>query len=300
MRLLVTIPHYCRRGPGDAGGGMGAYGSESGDVGSRLTQVTRCITALHQTFGAHQAIAAEEARPANTTLSATVEVVLVTAGDQHLCKDLPRHLFSQAATGAEPRHLGFVCHELMREYAGRYDCFAYLEDDIEITDPMFFQKLSWFSQTFGHSALLQPNRFEVATDLDILKFYVDGNTTMPELPARYQDITTRPRLIGEALGRSFLFERVNNVHSGCFFLNAAQLARVAGSPAFGKPTSEFFGPLESAATLMIMRAFEVYKPARENAGFLEVHHLGRRFLYARTPQAEAAPLEPPSAEPPPP
>ena len=41
--------------------------------------------------------------------------------------------------------------------------------------------------------------------------------------------------------------------------------------------TSFVGPLESAATLGIMRTFKVYKPARENANFLEVEHYGRRF-----------------------
>ena len=283
MRLLVTIPHFCRR----TAGGQAHYGSESGDVAARLHQVERCIAALHQTFGPRQNLADTEPAPANTTLRTEIDVVLVTSRDQHLCDELPRALFTQFATEMEPRHLGFLCHEIMREHATAYDYFAYLEDDIEVTDPLFFNKLGWFSAQFGHSALLQPNRYELAGNLEIMKLYVDGNTTQRELPGRYQDITQRPRLVGEAFGRSFLFERVNNVHSGCFFLNRPQLARVAASPKFGNPTSEFFGPLESAATLMIMRAFEVYKPARENAGFLELHHLGRRFLVPRDPEPAA-------------
>ena len=278
MRLLVTIPHYCRRTMGGVPDGAGFYGSETGDVAARVQQVARGIAALHQTFGPRQALASDTPTPANTTMAAEIDVLLVTTGDDHLVDHLPRHLFAHVATTAEPRHLGFACHELMREYAGQYDLFAYMEDDLEITDPLFFHKLAWFSQTFGHSAMLQPNRFEVAADLEPMKLYIDGETTEPGQSAQFQDITTRPRLIGDAFGRSFLFERVDNVHAGCFFLNAAQLARVAASPKFGKPNADFFGPLESAATLMIMLAFDVYKPARENAGFLELAHLGRRFL----------------------
>ncbi len=283
MRLLVTIPHFCRRNPGEPA----LYGSESGDTATRLRQVGRCIAALHQTFGPRQSLAATPPTPANTTLGAAVNVVLVTTGDQHLSDDLPRHLFTQVGTDVPARNLGFACHEIMREQAGAYDYFAYLEDDIAVTDPLFFAKLTWFSQQFGQSALLQPNRYELASDLETMKLYIDGNTIDPSLAARYQDTGTRPRLLAEAFGRSFLFERVDNVHSGCFFLSAPQLARVAASPMFGKPTAEFFGPLESAATLMIMRAFEVYKPARENAGLLEVHHAGRRFLTAKPPDAAA-------------
>ena len=276
MRLLVTIPHFCRRAPGEPA----IYGSESGDLVERTKQVERCITALHQTFSPRQRLAAASPTPANTTLSTAIDVVLVTSDDQHLAQDLPQHLFTQIATDVPARHLGFACHGIMREQAGNYDYFAYLEDDIVVTDPLFFAKLTWFSRQFGYSALLQPNRYELAPNLETMKLYVDGDTTDLALPARYQDTAIRPRLLAEAFGRSFLFERVNNVHAGCFFLNAPQLARVAASPKFGKPTAELYGPLESAATLMIMRTFEVYKPARENAGFLELQHVGSRFLTA--------------------
>jgi hypothetical protein len=275
MRLLVTIPHFCRRIPA----GPGFYGSEMGDTATRRAQVEQCILSLHQTFGPRQALLSPGGPiAANSAFGAQLDVILVTAGDDHLADDLPRNLFIQVATEVEPRHLGFRCHDLMRDNADRYDYFVFLEDDVAVVDPLFFDKLAWFSEVFGQSALLQPNRFELAADLDIMKLYVDGTTTAPHLPEQYQDISIHPRVVGGAFGRSYQFQRVNNVHSGCFFLNAAQLARVATSPMFGQPTSEFFGPLESAATLMIMRAFEVYKPARENAGFLEVHHVGRRFL----------------------
>lgn len=282
MRLLVTVPHYFRRSRPP-----GFYGSESGDAEARLQQVTRCLASLHQCFGHRQALAAPGHVAANTAVSGAVDVVLVTTGAEHLADALPRHLFVQYATDIEPRHLGFLCHRILREQAGRYDFYAYVEDDIEVSDPLFLHKLGWFAGLFGAGALLQPNRFELAHDLQVMKLYIDGNTTRPEIPAQFQDTAVRPRLAGEAFGRAFAFERVENVHSGCFFLNAAQFARVAAVAEFGQPTAAFFGPLESAATLPLMRAFDVYKPAREDAGFLEVQHLGRRFLYARAPEPDA-------------
>ena len=293
MRLLVTVPHYFRRS-----GPPGFYGSESGNAELRRAQVMRCLAGLHQTFGPRQALAATAACPANTTVSGSIDVVLVTTATDHLAEELPRHLFVQYAAELDPRHLGFLCHEILRDQAGRYDYYAYLEDDIEITDPLFLYKLGWFTHTFGQAAVLQPNRYELAHDLEVMKLYIDGNTTHPAIAQRYQDRSVRPRLIGDAFSRSFLFERVDNVHSGCFFLNAPQMAQLAGTPGFGQPTSEFFGPLESAATLPLMRAFEVYKPARENAGFLEAQHLGRRFLFARQPDPGPPQEQPPPPEPP--
>ena len=49
-------------------------------------------------------------------------------------------------------------------------------------------------------------------------------------------------------------------------------------PYFLDRDTSFIGPLESAATLGVMCAFRVYKPAREHAGFLEIEHFGTRFL----------------------
>ena len=282
MRLLVTIPHYFRRAMPPEGP-PGFYGSESGDEAARVQQVTRCLAALHQTFGHRQTLAATGHCQANAALVTSVDIVLVTNAAEHLADQLPRHLFVQCAVEFEPRHLGFLCHQILREQAGRYDFYAYLEDDIEVTDPLFLHKLTWFSGTFGTQALLQPNRFELAHDLAVMKFYIDGDTTRPDIPAQFQDTSVNPSLTAEAFGRAFVFERVDNVHAGCFFVDPAQLARLCALPEFGHPTDVFFGPLESAATLPLMRAFEVYKPARENAGFLEAQHLGRRFLFAKAP-----------------
>jgi hypothetical protein len=49
-------------------------------------------------------------------------------------------------------------------------------------------------------------------------------------------------------------------------------------PHFLDRDTSFIGPLESAATLGIMRTFRIYKPTTSNAGFLEVQHSGQGFL----------------------
>ena len=110
------------------------------------------------------------------------------------------------------------------------------------------------------------------------KLFVDGQLRPGTVPDGLQDIGVRPRLVAPALGRSLEFRRVANPHAGCFFVNAAQMATLAEHPAFAKPDSAFCGPLESAATLAIMRCFDVYKPAMPNASFLEVRHLAQRML----------------------
>ncbi len=246
--------------------------------------VTRCITAVHQTFGARQILSGPNPARANEHVALDIDVVLVTTATDHLVDALPQALFSHRAVGVPPRTLGFACHKVMQYHATAYDRFAYLEDDIEVTDALLFDKLDWFGALFGDDALLQPNRFELADDLDIMKLYVDGGMTDPAAATRFQDTSIRPRIEADAFGRRLAFQRVDNVHAGCFFLGAGQMRRLATQPGFGLPTDAFVGPLESAATLPLMQSFEVYKPARENAAFLEVRHLGRRFLAGTGPE----------------
>lgn len=280
MRVLVTIPHYCRRTPGPDG----FYGSERDTHEVRAQAVTRCIAALHQTFGEHQTLAGRHvSTQANTALRAHIEIVVVTSFHHHLIEALPRNLFFHQPTQVNPRALGFVCHNLMRAAADKFDWFVFLEDDIEVTDALLFDKLTWFNAQFGPRALLQPNRFEVATTLDVKKLYVDGDTNQPEIPARFQDTSINRNLAADTLGRTICFQRIDNPHSGCFFLSATQLEKLLHSPNFGQANSDFFGPLESAATLPLITNFDVYKPSRENAAFLEVRHTGIRFLVPPNP-----------------
>jgi hypothetical protein len=75
-----------------------------------------------------------------------------------------------------------------------------------------------------------------------------------------------------------VIERALNPHSGCFFLTAAQMKRWAESAHFLDRDTRFIGPLESAATLGIMRTFKVYKPARNSANFFEIEHRDDAFI----------------------
>jgi hypothetical protein len=274
MRILFAIPHYFAQSTG------GNYGSERTAPEARARVTRLCVTSLWQNFSEAQSLVdgyRQSFRPANPQLSATITVVLCTSGDNHLIPHLEGCAFHHIRTEAEPRHLGFECHKVLRSGLGQYDYFGYLEDDLRLADALFFVKLAWFNAQFGEPAVLQPNRFELAGEPAPYKLYIDGNPRDRTLGA-VQLSGGQRRIEAPAFGRSTAFQRVDNPHSGCFFLNAAQLARWAEQPDFAVPSGAFIGPLESAATLGIMRHFRIYKPARENAAFLEIEHLDPRYL----------------------
>lgn len=206
-------------------------------------------------------------------------MVVCTTGLDHLLPrlPLPPRSFDHRATHCPPPLLGFECHALMRERLGAYDYYVYLEDDLICRDPWLFHKVAWFNDQLGDLPLLQPNRYEVCPLGFVPKAYVDGDLA-PELTAPYQDLAESPELVARFANVPVRFRRTLNPHSGCFFLNARQMAHWARRPDFLDRDTSFVGPLESAATLGIMRAFRVYKPAPETASFLEIEHSGTQFI----------------------
>jgi hypothetical protein len=278
MRILFTIPHYFGWTP------EGNYGSERNSAELRATIVQRCVSSLVQSFSTAQGLMNGKERrihPANPKTAAEITIAVCTTGDSHLVAQLAGGAFTHVATNAEPRYLGFECHRLLRDAIGQYDYFGYLEDDLQISDELFFTKLEWFTKQLGVMAVLQPNRFELIDEPAPYKLYIDGNLHDENISPSHQDIREYRRVEVPTFGQGYVFQRVDNPHSGCFFLNAAQMARWASMPDFGSPSASFGGPLESAATLGIMRHFRVYKPARENAAFLEIEHLDPRYLGRR-------------------
>jgi len=285
MRILVAVPHFYRPS-------SGFYGSQRADPQPRIDALTQCMAALHQNFGPRQGLLDPARRclfETNGANSAQLDIVLCTTGSDHLIPALPAKLFRQNETTAPPMLLGYEAHAVLRDGLGRYDWYCYMEDDILVADPMFFNKLGWFLSLAGERAVLQPNRYEVSTDDRIHKLYIDANLARPELSEPYQDITQRPKIEGKVLNRRISFQRVNNPHAGCFFLNQAQMRKFAAQDYFLDRSDAFAGALESAATLGIMRCFEAYKPSREDADFLEVGHIHRRYIGRYVVFEEGAP-----------
>jgi hypothetical protein len=281
MRILVAIPHYfdLNREPLRAPG----HGALLGDPAPRIESLAACVSSLHQLFGGPQVmidIARREAKGANSHIGATkLDVVICTTKGQHLLSRLPldRGAFSHYPTDAAPLLLGFECHAALYERLGDYDYYCYLEDDLIVRDPWFFAKQRWFTAQVGASALLLPNRYEVSRGGVAWKAYLDGDLAA-EVTAPFQNVAESPELKGTCLGFDLTFRRPLNPHSGCFFLTTEQLRTWGLRPDFLDRETGFIGPLESAATLGVMRAFRVYKPAPEVASFLEIEHAGTAFI----------------------
>lgn len=292
MRILFAIPHYYDPE------GNGFYGSLGTGVQRRSAAVIATVLGLYQAFDRRQGLLdgqKRRAHPTNTHDPIELSVVICTTRGKHLVAQLKplQGLFTHLETSAEPVFLGFECHAVLQRALGTFDYYCFLEDDLLITDPQFFAKLAWFNGIAGDEAVLGPNRYEVAQGLAVHKLYIDGNMADASISARYQDVNDRRIVEGDVLGGTVRLQRVNNPHSGAFFLNARQMARWAAQPAFLDRDPGFADPMASAASLGVMRHFRLYKPARENADFLELRHLSNRYLGARIRLERPAAGQPP-------
>lgn len=276
MRILFVIPHFVNP---DGGGKYGSLGPNSN---LRINSLANCLMALKYLFSKQQYmldISIRHATPANNTHDYDIDIIICTTGKFYLLDNLPPHLkvYKHHPANVEPLLLEFECQAVLRDNFGKYDYYCFIEDDLIIHDPYFFTKLNWFNNNVKDSCLLQPNRYEVSSSQIAYKTYIDGNIN-PRATAGFQDININPIIEGSVMGERIIFKRPLNPHSASYFLNAQQMEHWIKQPYFLDYDTSFIGPLESAATLGIMRTFKIYKPAPVNANFLEIQHSGTAFI----------------------
>ena len=286
-RILAVIPHYWHpsREP---------YGSAAARPDSRVAALDACLQGLRASLGHQQGFfdfRRREVLAANGRLVADLEILLLVHGDRHVLSHLrtPADHYTVQAVAGNPRELGFAAQDFFRLARDHFDWFFYLEDDLILQDPWYLSKLAWFNRLAGPGALLQPHRFEQTEGQALLpKVYIDGALAEAEVqPFRRTD--GPEQLQGLFLDQLLKFERTANPHSGCYCLSRAQLDQWLAQPHYASRDSSFVGPLESAASLGILRTFHVYKTVPEQAGFLEVRHWGERFLRKmRPPRSDSA------------
>lgn len=275
MRILITIPHFFNAE------GDGRYGSTQPNPHPRLNALTRCLRSLQILSGDNDELWYRDGKrlqpgAANRCSQVQLDIVICTRNDQHLLEQLqmPPGSYEHRVFDCAPLYLGFECHDVLRERLGSYDLFGFLEDDLILHDPAFFTKVAWFQSLGAESDVLQPNRYEqYISPSQLKKVYIDFEFAAEvDLAGREVDC-----IAVEAFGQQIEVRQTSNPHSGCFFLSRAQMVHWAAQEHFGKRDASFVGPLESAASLGLARTFRVFKPAPDNASFLEIEHAGQMW-----------------------
>jgi hypothetical protein len=206
--------------------------------------------------------------------------VLVSGEDHLLTKEFTSRYQTQTVQVKtdHPKLLPFAAHKLMADNRYRYDWFIYSEDDLAIPDGSFLKKQVLFQQLFGERRLLQPNRFEVNPGGVRYKTYIDGDLRKgfiePYLAMVNDD---RSLLRQETSFGAVEFARSRNPHAGFFAITDQQLCCWVNQKHFMDMDCSFVSPLESAATLGMLKTFAIYKSIAPNQDYCEIEHLDRKF-----------------------
>jgi hypothetical protein len=282
MRILVVICHYFGQ---KSHAQAAAIFSSQLDPLARVAAVNASIVALHRHFGPRRHGSNASARlPEDRTPERKLDIVVLQVSGKGLLDaiGIDPSCYTVEYFDGPPLMLCFEAQRVLRERLGHYDRYAVIEDDMVIHDPLFFDKLACFERSFGAETLLQPTRYEMAQSGTPAMVVADPMLSTRDLaPFRRpgQDV----RLAMDWHSREQTFVRPQNPHSSCYFLSDAQLRHWIGTPWFYDRDASWIGPIESAMSLSIGRAFDLYKPGAPDPFFLSIEHYGTRYAGATAP-----------------
>ena len=279
MRILVSIVHYCNPK------GDGVHGSLRRNTEPRRRALQDQLLALSRLGFSQGVLNMESMRVdnANQALRHQISIRIVTDGEHHLVDQLDAEyqpLFEHVSTSPkEPKQLGFEAHRLLADSLDEnFDLYAYFEDDLIITDPLFFHKINWFQTHAGQDAVLLPNRMELfwKPDKQVQRFYIDG--PVPEKDLKFLLRHPATPISTPLPGGNLVFDRPKNPHAGCFVISHQQMKHWSARDWFLDRDCSYVSGLESAATLGICKTFRIFKPHVAFAAFLEIQHWGSGFF----------------------
>ena len=279
MKILIVIPHYYKYDPKS----KNASSYMKDEARAKVLQET--ITSIFDTFNPNDryinnALVENQLiyylESANTRLKYKIDICICTYKDFHLLDmiDIPKYKYHRIDVNtSSPIYLEFGCLKVLKNNLNHYDYNCLLEDDLVINDSYFFNKLSWFEDTFGIDCLLQPHRYIINQYPRFTKVYCDPEL-QKSLMRRWVNFNSKLNLEAIYLNKKIKFIKSTNPHSGSFFLSSRQFEHMVNEKSYGIPTAEFISPIESAATLGIMKSFNVYKTVQEDNNFFEIEHRG--------------------------
>ena len=286
-KVLVCIPHFFRRNAADSGMG---HGSNTDSLERRLEQFRYCLQQLTAVIepvrflmGSPRRIAHEEVTPIPQDIHG--DIILVTARGNNLLGELaPAVPMKVTFWDGPPRLLGYHCRRVFARRAGQYDFYMFIEDDTTILDGAFFRKVMAFYRAHGEDKIVLPNRYEIAGPPSHgWRAYLD----QPALPGHRSPVRPGPdELSLPGFDGDVLFAKSTDGLSGAYVITDSQLRRWMGQPDFHGPHPAALAaghdPLELTQT-PLGGALPMYRPARRNLDFLEVHHVPNRLSALNTP-----------------
>lgn len=276
MRILLGLIHYFRAEDG------APYSSTKENLReARGAAVRLVIDAWRGHFGPSTVLNRRMQRfELQRGMEDTLHIVAIVNGSDHLldreyCAAREVQLFD--AKIEDPRMLGFTAQKLFADSLNGYDMFVYSEDDLLPGDGALLSRVQAFQEEFGWRRLLLPNRYEWNTSAKRLKTFIDGDLR-PELVEKYEAAQRDEEFLRHRFpGRMVTYRRATNPHAGFYAITVEQMTYWMRQPHFGDQDCSYVAPLDSAATLGMLKTFPIYKAFGRDAGWFEIQHLDNRF-----------------------
>lgn len=167
----------------------------------------------------------------------------------------------------DPRELVLEARDLLVADPEPADLWLYIEDDLVLDDPLFFDKQWWWLQRTQHRQILMPHRYELVRGGAGGRLLVDGPMKWSVVDALNHP---EPGMMRQVYaGREMIFDRAANPNAGLFLISELQRQELQKHPL---PREGFMGPRETASTLTVLHRYPVFKPALSHRRFLMVEH----------------------------
>ena len=283
-KILIAIPHYFKETQGGTGYGSGQEGARL----QRTIALARCLqglklqrrtlsTALLNIKNKH--IEYHERNKLTNQRIQEVEIEIhLFCNNSEMISELT-NLFNSWITVHNlnldnPKMLPVAARDWLIKNGSNCTLYAYMEDDIVITDNLFFDKQLWFLERTNHQAVLMPHRFEQNFNGDVGEFLVDGPLNQSFIDQFYTPEEKFAHGMWNPNEGTIWFDRFANPHSGCFVISDQQRKIIMQE---SLNNDGFVSPLETAATLTVMKHFPILKPSLINYNFLLVEHAHPTF-----------------------
>ncbi len=283
MKILITIPHVFAPRKGSL------YSSQTEEKRSLKVQALRRATLenldrhskrhwIHASLGLAKPVVTREQISA---MGVDLTIQLYTPPKASLAQDLdgchPQLQILDPGVN-EYTQVPAIASRRALEQAADFDLVGYIEDDLLIEDPEFFAKIMKLVELVGEQYAFLPHRCEQIPARGDVILSGDPDGGRPDL---FWD-TGECIEVAWPLGPK-QFYRATNPHSGCYFLSRNQALQVLKYWQDRHWLSEFqlSGPLEQAASGMLLPVLKIMKPVPSCYRFLMVRHLDE--LWRRHP-----------------
>ncbi len=286
MRVLITIPHVFAPQKGSL------YSSQNEE--KRHVKQAALLEAtignlirhgrehwIHASLGYKQPVIT---RKLATFDGVDLTIQLYTPTDATLSNNLPSHpnLKIIYIDSDDYAKIPAMASRSALEQAAHYDLVGYIEDDILIEDVDLLKKILYLENLSDSSYAFMPHRCELIPQKGDVILSGDPDGGRADL---YWD-TGEVIEVSWPLGNK-RFYRATNPHSGCYFLSSKQALRVLNYWQNCNWVANFqlSGPLEQAASGMLLPVLKIMKPTPAHYRFLMLRHQDE--LWRRHPEERA-------------